>query len=88
MEVDATGRRCWSWRSAVNCSSTGGHDAEDFEGSPSLLQLMRYLMQSGSDHRLRLQQWQFQKGLRDHHRTLHELRKITDVFPMVQRWTN
>ena len=77
-EVDATGRH--HWRSAVNCSSTCGHDTEDFEGLPSVLRPVKYFLQTGGDPRLWPQQWQYQKGLRDHDRTLHELREITEAF--------
>ena len=56
LEVDVSGRRCWSWRSAVNCSSTYGQGAEDFEGPPSVLRL-KYFLQHGGDPRLWLQQW-------------------------------
>ena len=57
VEVDATGRRCQSWRSAVKCSSTYGHDIENFEGLPSVLRLIEYFLQIGGDPRFWLQRW-------------------------------
>ena len=41
-----------SWRLAVGCSSTYGHDAGDSEGPPTVLDLMKYILQNGSDPRL------------------------------------
>ena len=40
LKVVATVRRFRAWRSAVNCSATYGHDADDFEGPTLVLRHM------------------------------------------------
>ena len=51
VEVDAAGRRFWTWRSAVNFS-THGHVTDDFQGFALVLRLTKYFLQNGGDPRL------------------------------------
>ena len=50
----------------------------DFEVPPSVLRLIKHILQKCGDPRFWLQQWQYQRGLRDNDRTFHDMKKITD----------